>query len=284
MAAPLREHGHIFVRVVHLKPNNMKTARVPLASGGHLRTSDIAVTIHGACDGNPDNSRIKLDPTMSSEGDSVVMLRGLDRCSLDTLTSKLHVWRVAPQLEYTVVDLACAAGQDELRGAITDFVHQNAIAPSGPFIKFRLECMAACRELAGAGYVDLDDGDGDDATGRLSTLGASRLSCVVGLMEPRLVCELRPAELALEDRTDFELVMLLAREGFVWAKLPSARNARLALQYTRGADKKWYSSSDTPNRLYMIVLLRAEEIFDHGIQTIPHWSPKPGKDCKTHIF
>ena len=104
--------------------------------------------------------------------------------------------------------------------------------------------------------------DGDICIGATS-IGASRLSCFLSLSNPQPICALRE-NLALVDRTNFELVMLLTDQNWHWRPLPSKRADRLALLYKNGKPQLWYSLSDTPNRHYMIALLSAAEIFAKG--------------------
>ena len=103
--------------------------------------------------------------------------------------------------------------------------------------------------------------------------GALRLTTVVRISEPQQVFALRD-EMALEQLTPYELIVSLADADWAWsAWVPPSKRGRLLadafVPYVRDGPKVWYSGQTlAPN--YMMVLLRADELFDRGLAIIEH--------------
>ena len=105
----------------------------------------------------------------------------------------------------------------------------------------------------------------------LTADGAEKLKLAWKLERPFLVCALRP-EVPLEDRTLYELILLLRANGWRWQLwLPeSRRNARTIIPpgYRHGDDKVWFSGR-SPWRPYLMCLLKAEDLHC-GVQCSSH--------------
>ena len=71
------------------------------------------------------------------------------------------------------------------------------------------------------------------------------------------------AELALEDRTPFELALTLQAEGFQWQLLPPKKDDRKQLYHVIGDQQQprmWYTLSSCLVPQYMLCLLKASEL------------------------
>eukprot|EP00971_Amphidinium_carterae_P341369 6480128-Amphidinium_carterae.8 len=69
-----------------------------------------------------------------------------------------------------------------------------------------------------------------------------------------------PRDLAIEEKTTFELIMSLEADGWHWQQLPARKKLRLAIKpFKLGDAKVWYSPRLVPDHKYMKCLLLAEE-------------------------
>ena len=109
----------------------------------------------------------------------------------------------------------------------------------------------------------------DDISVCATPLAVSQLSCFVSLSAPKPINSLRP-DLALADRTNFELILLLSEQEWQWRPLPAKKEDRFALEYKHNQPRLWYTQSETPHKLYMVALLSAADIFAKGI--VACWS------------
>ena len=111
----------------------------------------------------------------------------------------------------------------------------------------------------------------------LTDAGTKDLTSCARVANPVRVFQVRN-QLRLQDRTSYELILALQEAGWQWqAWVPaSKRTRRMALAgrtfdaYVRDGQKVWYSTSEPPVLSYMLVLLRAEEIFALGLPAIEH--------------
>ena len=90
-----------------------------------------------------------------------------------------------------------------------------------------------------------------------------------GLATPQLVFALRDDPLLkLCDRTDYELFLLLKRDGWTWGEWKTVRQRRkkdpiIPIGYEKYAREMWYSTGGGAPRSYLLCLCEAE---DHYIQ------------------
>eukprot|EP00959_Pyramimonas_sp_CCMP1952_P441540 9243703-Pyramimonas_sp.AAC.1 len=117
----------------------------------------------------------------------------------------------------------------------------------------------------------------EDADGfYLTAQGVDRLRILWHVSRCDRVCDCRPvADVPIDDRTSYEMLMELSNLGFVWHQLPTNPKARTALKgYAPGGVKKWYTVSNAITSTvckYMRCLLQAEIIVALGKHsTIPH--------------
>ena len=106
------------------------------------------------------------------------------------------------------------------------------------------------------------------------------MAAAVTLGAPTRLCEVR-ADLALSERTAFELARCLEDEGFQWRIMPRSTDERLKLSYTHGREgeqKVWFTQGGTIIPSYCKCLLQAEHLASHHkIESIPHWHHQPHK-------
>lgn len=129
--------------------------------------------------------------------------------------------------------------------------------------------------LAEAGVVRIAKLEGHETyLMKLTPHGMSRLQTATQLLDPQLVCVPR-RDVALEDSTAFELLEQLSAIGWRWCRLPSKPADRNALVFEEGSALVWYSNTNCPHRLYLLCLLKAEELRRRGILAIPHHAVAP---------
>jgi hypothetical protein len=105
-----------------------------------------------------------------------------------------------------------------------------------------------------------------DAVGRaayfLTVEGVSAMQSAHGLADPRPIFAPRP-EVALMDKTEFELIKELESAGWSWQEwVPVAKRRRgqaLPDAYRDGEPKIWFSTAAVPPPSYMRALLQSEE-------------------------
>jgi len=267
----VQDKGLIF-RLIHPRPNLMKTARVPLAAGAKLSAGSMAVTIH-ADHGDHDGSPLISNEATTANGESVCLLQDLDGFQSATLLHGLSSWS-SGELQYTLTNTSCSAGEEALHDAVGRLVAAEAFPGNDRHLRVGPESSSIYSELADAGLVTYTS-DGDHDCAAFTLLGMTCLSCLVPLLNKRKVCEVR-YDLPLEDNTSLELALRLADAGWQWDRLPARKAQRLGLKYQAGGEKKFYTSTTALTRPYLMALLDADRIFAMDVVTfIPHWSPRP---------
>lgn len=104
---------------------------------------------------------------------------------------------------------------------------------------------------------------------RLTEIGLKQLISVSRLGVASRVCQPR-ADIALEDATSHELISWMRASGWSWARWTGSR--RQPSGYSRGQQKQWFTSGVTVCKAYLMALLRADELFEGGLEMIPHAS------------
>lgn len=277
-ASAVDAHTWVFFKVLHSNPSRMKTARLPLASGGRLGKDDVAVTIHAAQHIDGESFAILNDPVLF-DNCAVVMMHGLERCSSNTLLNCLHFWKVGSQSHY---GFQCLPGEDWARqhsvvsrliaaGAFPDadkHLHvDGADVDAGILAEWAALGLVTRSPPTRAGKVQVAFAD----------RGVQNLSVSLHASCPRPLCAVREGDISLEDRSTFELILMLQNLGRTWRKLPTAKAHRLALNYSPGGEKTWYSHSVHPERRYLLALLQADELFGAGVTHVPHWAAQPAR-------
>jgi hypothetical protein len=270
----------VFFKMVHPRPNKMKLARMPVASGGRLRAADIAVTIHAAKH-HAEQPCVMNDPVLL-DGCAVMTMAGLKESGLETLLERLHTWEVQAGTCYAFKCLPTEEMQDRRSATLARLVSADAFPDTGKYLEVSMdnEDMAAAVSIwARAGLVTSSEAEGERGSVHVafSAKGVLELTLALRCHRPRAVCEVREGEIALGDRTAFELASMLIDDGWEWRPLPKKRQERLALAYTPGGDQSWYSFSPSLEHRYLQALLQAPDLFDKGVVEIPHWSPTPAE-------
>ena len=99
----------------------------------------------------------------------------------------------------------------------------------------------------------------------LTREGMARMRCDNRVCAPSKVFAVRD-NLALADRTPFECLMLLNKEGWEWRPKLSKQ---IADAYAPGSDKYFYTTQ-VPSHAYLRALLSADDLFASGLAAIPH--------------
>lgn len=102
---------------------------------------------------------------------------------------------------------------------------------------------------------------------RLTDIGLKKLISVSRLGQPSLVCQPRPG-VPLEDQTSHELILLMHEGGWTWARWVGSRGQPSG--YRHGQPKHWFTSGVTVCKAYLTALLRADDLFEQGLEMIPH--------------
>lgn len=75
--------------------------------------------------------------------------------------------------------------------------------------------------------------------------------------------------------SDFALVLELSKEGW---EFESATPSKKTEPYTKGARKVWFYHHQNKkggiNQMYLTVLLKADALFDQGLEKVHHWQLK----------
>ena len=110
------------------------------------------------------------------------------------------------------------------------------------------------------------------------TVKSTKVETGIATFTREPVFEVR-AEVALQDRTPFELALTLRANGFQWQLMPVKKADRKQLHYViddQQQPRMWYTLSSCLVPQYMLCLLKASEVNHlHGIERFPHYSPKP---------
>ena len=117
----------------------------------------------------------------------------------------------------------------------------------------------------------------------VTELAMRSVQAVCFLDKPRPVCRIRNAAAALTEYTIMELALALEEQGWRWEALPRNVARRKQLAHTADSQRVWYSLFHAVNKLYMLCLLQADELFAQGVEFIPHWCKRP-KEVYTQLL
>ena len=267
-------HEVVHFQVVHVAPSNMRTVAVPLGAGRRLAKGEIAISVHASQDLGDGKRHISMQPT-SQGATCVAILSDLSAGDLTTLQETCTKFELG-QLAYSIKDFVpqtcqccCQAVTELVRaGAFPDFHVRYEVALENGQVPHPWD------ELEGAGLISVVMLEGRDAKSyALTPAAVQALEVVAELTKPKLVCEPR-VDMPLQDCTCYELLRHLEAAGWTWQPLPDAPQKRRALSYSSGCDRNFYSAG-LPHPLYMRCLLDVARLLDIGVESIPHWSPKP---------
>ena len=220
-----------------------------------------------------DNEGSGSEPVVTALSEGVGGGEALNLCRLaqasgvDSFLESVRVWRKPGKVQLSLPDIAevpaAALSQvlqrmiDEhaLPGCVTGIV--GARNEEGP--------LQAMRDR---GWVE-DAGVGV----RLTQDAVSAISFNHCLASPQQLREVRA--LPLSELHEFELMVQMRAQGWVWLPLPSSREKRSQVEpYKNGGHLNWYSAGATVSKSYLLCLLNADKLAaDHGISAIPHVLP-----------
>ena len=267
-------HEVVHFQVVHVAPSNMRTVAVPLGAGRRLAKGEIAISVHALQDLGDGKRHISMQPT-SQGATCVAILSDLSAGDLTILQETCTEFELG-QLAYSIKDFVPQTCQSCCQ-AVTELVRAGAFPDSHVRYEVALENGQVPHpwdELEGAGLISVVMLEGRDAKSyALTPAAVQALEVVAELTKPKLVCEPR-VDMPLQDCTCYELLRHLEAAGWTWQPLPDAPQKRRALSYSSGCDRNFYSAG-LPHPLYMRCLLDVERLLDIGVESIPHWSPKP---------
>ena len=116
---------------------------------------------------------------------------------------------------------------------------------------------------------------------RFSEAGMRQLEFATAVEASHQVFKRRP-DVAIEDNTPWEFALALREQGWVWQPWlpPSSRTTKTQLAcfipegYVVGDKKICSSTCSGTSKLYLLCLLRAEELKSQGCSMIPHGAPE----------
>ena len=261
---------HVFFTMTKARPSANHHLYVHPGAGQSLKSSHVAVALHPsqavadpgqfsvACEGSGEHGR----------SDNIALLNTL--CSRPSdLETHLQQWSVQPTLEYST-----RSGNAQVKQLLTHMISLSYFVEEGDFYVPHPEMKPVAERLCGEGVLQRSPFGGY----ALLRQDLSKLTLHWKIKDPEPVCAVR-SHLALEDHTAYELLLKLEGLGFTWRQWPSSQKQRqLALPYSPGKDKLWYSTRAMPPQAYFLALVKAEDIVAAGVHTeIPH-----GRDRKVY--
>ena len=269
----------VHFQVVHASPSNMHTVPMPRAAGTRLTKGQYAVSIHSLVEDGDGFRHIALEPVTQGQT-SVAILSGLAAGRLDVLQETFTQFSLGP-LSYNIKGFkaqGCSCSAE-----VSQLVRCCAFPAGDGRCEVPLENGRVPRqweELEAAGFIECVSENEDNMKDYVFTeAGAAGIQAVVTLVEPKLVCQPR-SDLALTDLSVYELIKKLEDSGWTWSCLPTKTQQKKELCYSADSDKTWYFGSGLPSPLYLQCLLRAEELRNLGVVSIPHYSSTPSTTYK----
>ena len=265
-------------QIVMKNPNDKKLLRPCVGAGGKLSKGAVVVCHLPMCAGNALTSEdVLISGTSSATQDvSGQFLLSNFHGSVEELQTSMRKWR-KPELCWTLQEIDVLGMQHgELHDVLDGLVAAGAFQNNPLSLGFSaLPGQVAPLQLMEQHGLTCRSGQ-QDIRWFLTCAGAEQLTSCTRLKNPAQLFQVR-GHLKLEDRTTYELMMLLQEESWQWRRwVPvSKRTRRLSLaghtfdEYRKGQPKLWYST-DLPSATYMRVLLKADELFEQGLPAIAH--------------
>ena len=214
-----------------------KTLGLPhaaIATGG-MAYADLAITVHSEFGHNamPGDPAIAMKPRLfGRHACPTLVVKQRFNVGFEALRGSVRMWESRVDLQYCITGLEM--GLNENIAMTTEMLRVNAVPG-----------MEGVLTIADDDHRLLADDDHRLLTMsafKLTDLATQRLEYGELLQLPVPMFAVRPGGIALEDRTMLECVLMVEEAGFSWRALPASINARLALTYTAGGDKLWYST------------------------------------------
>lgn len=257
--------AQLFFRVLHSGPSRMKSMPMPAAMAPAFAKDAFVIAVHHATyvvDGVPG---INMSAATVPQ-----VLECLEACPLDVLRYELQSWTLSSSIQYSLPNVLDCDQADLVRG-VTSLINARALPGGEPFRSRNLP-GTILNAMFRDGLIDrFNFRDGGRVA--LSELALPQIHVVGALENQKVVCSLPQGELS--DYDLMELILALENKGWVWKTLPKTKTARQKLCHVEGGALEWYSQSHVINKSYLQCLLESERLFQEGIVSIPHWTPKP---------
>ena len=252
--------GHdIFFQVVFPQIGNKKAMKLAPGAGRTVGHKDVSVMIcrpHG-----PITQHEAFLQGQSKQSDAFILK---DLGNPELLRHCLKQWQSQESLKFTLGDLALPAlPPDSLADIITQLkMSPPCDVPSVEWLVVSDDILDGVRALHGEGLVHLVEEVGVLHCALSPECAArSDFTAFHHVVAPAPALVVR-ADVALEDKTAFELYSMLGDAGFAWRQKPAKREKLLALPpYKPGEQKLFYARSTLEEPLskpYMLALLTAE--------------------------
>ncbi|CAE7694010.1 unnamed protein product [Symbiodinium sp. KB8] len=267
---PLPRQDMVVFRILYGSPERLKLAPGPVAMKQLFAKGDTVVTVHKVVHDSDEGPIIDVSATAAPQ-----LLRKLEECPLPTLRNDLQVWKLSPNVSYTLPCIGFPSS--DVCQLVTALLDAKGI-PDEPYVLALPGTDSLCQQLERQEYLQLAPPRPDSSSllVRLTPQGMATLRIVSALTDPRPVCS--QSTKALGDCDTLELLLALEGEGWTWEAMPSSKRAKQALSYSPGGPKVWYSLSHFISKSYLRCLLEADAICNAGvIDAIPHWVSQPDK-------
>ena len=265
----------IVFRIVQDNPSKKKTVRVPLAGGRKVR-SGMIVTLHA--DGGPTHKRadgsivVGLNAMASSDSDPHWVFEAC--ADMESLQEHCVKWTSSSAC-YGIADgTPYDMRSEDVDPIINELMSCNAFHNSeSRGLVAHPDQTPVLERMAGHGLVSKSRST--QPTWALTKKGCEQVRTYMQLEKPSKVFVVR-RQLALNDLSEYELMILLKEDGWQWQQWlpPSQRPKRLMDKFVPYRldplePKIWYSTAELRSP-YMKVLLDAERLFTQGLTEIPH--------------
>ena len=207
----------------------------------------------------------------SSGGETLNLCTQAQDMGLDSFLNEVRVWRKPGQIQLSLPEVAGVSSK-EVSCLVQRMVDEHAL-PGCQLGLIPTEAeLPALQALQNEGWAE------DAPHGYiLSQELMSELSFSHMLSNPAPMNHVR--DLPLAELREFELMLRMKRDGWLWSLLPTKIADREDLKYSYGDPLRWYTAGVTVGKSYLLCLLSAERLQqDHGIASIPHALPHMAYD------
>ena len=262
-----------FFRVAHKKPSRQHIVRVDAAPG--LEQHDVAISVHDCVSRSigPSGAQtvhINVDPNVDGEFSCVALWTlPTDFTDLASLKDSITCWSCDTQLEYqsqSVCQMLPGDADRELANTlVVEMLDAQAFPDKESYFTLtntsgsgqaKLDCLT---QLQHAGIVAQRCSLQGMSTWSFTDQGFSSLRATTMLRNPRSALALR--DVPVESANVFELMCLLADNGWSYSILAPRTLAKTIEPYKIGGPRKWYirEGCSTAARTYLWALCVADD-------------------------
>ena len=261
-----------YFKVLHMTPSRWKTIAIPAVFGARVPTkavllAPLKVVFCNFADG--------IGAVVHDNDESPKLLIWEDH-DLSLLQAHGRVWQVDSNGEPLFLLPNYTADIEMLSDLLRYFLEHRAVESQPTlYVNFhandaRLPLLESLLRNSDAYRIAV--GPEFDLRCRLTQSGLERLQHGIRIHKPTPLAQLR-ADVTLENRTGYELQLLLMDSGWTWKALPNTKKARSRLStYKQDSPKQWYSLTQVPSQ-YMMCLLTFAALVERGVDEIPHGEP-----------